>query len=242
VIFVLLGGGYGGYRLATSLIARQTQPRNNTAPPVTTSQPKVEVSKRAPIVSGEFSGAELYLPDAEYPSAATTSEGTVTVEVRVSKKGIVVGARAVDGDESLKPAAEKAARSSAFSPKKLEDKPALMTGTITYHFNSSFKTPVSNEANPDSETTATLGGPLVGTELNLVQPRKPASFKGTDSEDKVTLVVRVNRSGRVVSWRLLVGAQELRTVSVNAAKQSTFSPDKLPDTGDVVGTITYNFH
>lgn len=243
VILVLAGGGYGGYRLASSLLTKQTEAANSPPPTTTVDQPKVEVSKRAPVVNGDFSGAELYLPDAKYPSGATVQDGTVTVEVRVSKKGIVVGAKAIEGDESLKGAAEEAAKSSAFSPDKLEDKPALMSGTITYHFNSSFRTPaLSAPVSNGEKVTATLGGPLAGTELKLVQPRKPSSFKDSDGEDTVTIVVRVNRLGRVVSWRPLEGAQELRTAAVQAAKQSTFSPDKLPDTGDVVGTITYNFH
>ncbi len=243
VIVVLAAGGYGGYRLASSLLATRTQPANTTDPPATAAQPKVEISKRAPVVSGDFAGAELYLPDAKYPSEATVQDATVSVEVRVSRKGIVVGARAMDGDESLRAAAEEAAKSSAFSPEKLEDRAALMTGTITYHFNASFKAPtISTENDKDEEVTATIGGPLAGTELKLVHPTRPKSFKDTDAEDVVTIVIRVNRSGRVVSWRPLEGTRELRAVAVQAAKQSTFSPDKLPDTGDVVGTITYNFH
>lgn len=243
VIVVLGAGGYGGYRLASSLLTTKTQPTSTVAPPSTAAQPKVEVSKRAPVVSGDFAGAELYLPDAKYPSEATIQDGTVSVEVRVSRKGIVVGARPLDGDESLRGSAEEAARSSAFSPEKLEGKAALMTGTITYHFNSSFKAPTISSRNDNvEEVTATLGGPLAGTALKLVQPNRPSSFKDTDAEDLVTIVIRVNRSGRVVSWRPLDGTQELRAVAVQAAKQSTFSPEKLPDTGDVVGTITYNFH
>jgi hypothetical protein len=67
-----------------------------------------------------LSAAELYVPDAEYPPDATVASGNVNVRVQVSQKGIVVKAEAVDGDESLRGAAEKAALTSAFDPDKIQ--------------------------------------------------------------------------------------------------------------------------
>jgi outer membrane biosynthesis protein TonB len=51
----------------------------------------------------------------------------------------------------------------------------------------------------------------------------------------------VNRAGKVISWRTLEGDSQLRAAALKAAKQTTFSPDKLPGKGEVVGTVTYNF-
>jgi hypothetical protein len=241
VVIVLVAGGFGGYRLATSLLASRS---TNAATPATTApaiQPAPAPKKLAPLVGGDVVGAELHLPDAEYPTEATQT-GKVTVQVRVSRKGIVVGAKAIDGDESFSTAAESAAKKSAFSPEKLLDKPALMDGTITYHFVppqllETLPTEQTKATNASDSVTVTTGGPLAGTELNLIEPDHPSSAGiGT-----VTVVVRVSRSGRVVSWRPLDGEQRLRSAAVKAARRSTFASDKLPGEGDVVGTITYAF-
>jgi len=85
------------------------------------------------------------------------------------------------------------------------------------------------------------GGPLAGTELNLPKPQYPSSAKSRGIYGTISIVVRVNRAGRVISWRTGEGDPQLRAAALKAAKQATFSPDKLPGKREVVGTITYNF-
>lgn len=244
VFLVLAAGGYGGYRLASSLLANRGTTTVAATPPSTVVQPAPVITKRAPLVGGEVVGAELHLPDAEYPiNESQVKDGTVTVQVRVSKKGIVVGAKAVDGDDSLKIAAEDAARKSAFSPEKLADKPQLMDGTITYHFLSpALDTRKPSESSSEADLKSvevSTGGPLAGTELELIEPKSPS--KPLDGKKTVTVVIRVSRKGNVISWRPLEGDQKLRNAAVTAARRSTFDPEKLPGSGDVVGTITYVF-
>ncbi len=243
VVIVLAVGGFGGYRLATYLLASRGTSATTPAASVPVIQPAVAPKKSAPIVGSELAGAELHLPDAEYPSNANQGQtGTVTVQVRVSRKGIVVGAKAIDGDESLRAAAEEAAKKSAFSPEKLEDKPAQMDGTITYHFVPPQQRGTEPKENNASDgVTVTTGGPLAGTELNLIEPEQSSSVRANGITGTVTVVVRVSRSGRVISWRPLDGEQRLRSAAVKAAKRSTFSSEKLPGEGEVVGTITYTF-
>jgi TonB family protein len=97
-------------------------------------------------------------------------------------------------------------------------------------------------ANPASNDQFPLtGGPLAGAELNLPMPQYPSSAKSKGISGTISIVVRVNRAGKVISWRTGEGDSQLRTAALKAAKQATFSPAKLPGKGEVVGTITYNF-
>ena len=244
VLAVLAGGGFAGYRLTSYLLRTKNQdavgPSTAAATPV---QPATIVApaKLAPVVGAELSGAELHLPDVSYPDNAKPGlNETVTVQVKVSRKGIVVSAKAIDGNESLRPAAEATAMSSAFSPEKLRDKPDQIDSTITYHFIATqlLGTEITKENQNSKGVSVVAGGPLAGTELKLGTP-DTSTIK--DLTGSVTVVVRVGRNGRVVSWRPLDSTPQLRSLAVQAAKRSTFAPDKLPGKGDVVGTITYTF-
>ena len=199
-------------------------------------------TKSAPIIGGELTGAELFLPDAVYPPDATAESGSVTVAIQVSRKGIVVSAKPLDGDESLRGAAVKAAKSSAFAPDKLRDKQSLSAGTITYNFlknESSLHGGLITDSAGPTEVVATAGGPLAGAERNLEIPPVPTKTKF--AKQAVTVVVRVSRTGRVVSWRPLNVDARLRSWVIRGARASTFDPAKLTGEGDVVGTITYRF-
>jgi TonB family protein len=251
-VTLLAAALFGSYHLVVFLL-ETTRVHNAVSPPATsaphTVQPTaVTHSKLAPLVGGDLVGAELYLPDAAYPADSNqVQDGNVTVNVRVSSKGIVVSAKAVEGDEHLRAAAEKAAKSAAFSPDKLRGKGSVINGTITYDFvtpgnpASANQTLTAAESLAQSGVSATTGGPLAGAELELVQPDYPSSAKRQKIAGAVTIVVRVSRKGKVLSWRALDGDQRLRASAVKAARRSTFSPDKLPGTGEVVGTISYTF-
>jgi len=244
VLVVLAAGGFAGYRLTSYLLRPNNQ---NTAGPTaaaaTPIQPATVVAptKLAPVVGTELNGAELHLPDVSYPDNAKPGlNETVTVQVKVSRKGIVVSAKAIDGDESLRSTAEATAMSSAFSPEKLQGKPDQIDSTITYHFIATqlLGTETTKEDQNSKGVSVVAGGPLAGSELKLITP-ETSTIK--DLTGSVTVVVRVGRNGRVISWRPLDGNTQLRSLAVLAAKRSTFSPDKLPGKGEVVGTITYTF-
>ena len=245
VLVVLAAGGFAGYRLTSYLLRTNNQnevgPTTAAATPI---QPATVIAptKLAPVVGAELNGAELHLPDVGYPDNAKPGlNETVTVQVKVSRKGMVVSAKAIDGDESLRSAAEATAMSSAFSPEKLQGKPDQIGSTITYHFIAPqlLGTQTTRDDQNAKGIFVAAGGPLAGSELKLSTP-DASTIK--DLTGSVTVVVRVGRNGRVISWRPLDGDPQLRSLAVQAAKRSTFSPDKLPGKAEVVGTITYTFN
>jgi len=240
IVIFLLVAGFVSYHLLTRRTSG-VQPEPIPTPVHAETKP----TKSAPVVGGELAGTELFLADAKYPRQATVESANVTVGIQVNRKGIVLSAKAIDGDESLRTAAEKAAKSSAFAPDKLEGRGAFIRGTITYNFlknNDSSQHGIelgfSADAAP-TEVTATAGGPLVGAERKLEIPPVPSKLRVV--KEAVTVVVRVSRTGRVVSWRPLDADARLRAWVISGARASTFDPAKLPREGDVVGTITYTF-
>ena len=242
IVVLLIVGGFGAYHFVTSVLTTRT----SSGPPQPASNPvnaATKPTKSAPAISGELAGTELFLPDADYPPDATVASGNVTVGIQVSRKGVVVKAEALDGDESLRSAAEKAAWSSAFAPEKLVDKSSLIDGTISYSFSKpGDRKPAfgfSVDVETGSNVSATVGGPLAGAERKLVIPKIPKWVPV--EQESATVVVRVNRSGRVMSFRPLDAEGRLRAYLIKAARASTFDPAKLPSDGQVVGTISYKF-
>lgn len=90
-----------------------------------------------------------------------------------------------------------------------------------------------------SNVSASAGGPLAGAERKLVIPKIPKSIRV--KQESATVVVRVNRAGKVMSWRPLDGEASFRQYLIKAARTSTFNPAKLPGEDHVVGYITYKF-
>lgn len=225
-------------------------PRETNSPQ---SQPLAAPIKLGPVVGGNLAGTELLIPDAAYPPSGKIPYGSVTVSIKVDQRGRVISARATEGDKTLQGAAEEAARRAAFSPEKLQEKGRSVLGTITYNFLAPSSEPENTQPAPSPAATATaatvpaetssapkVGGPLAGTELKIPTPDYPEDVRRDGIKGTVTLVVRVNYDGKVISWRTLEGEQRLRALAIRAARQATFSPEKLHG-GDVVGTITYAF-
>lgn len=247
IVVFLLAGAFLNYHLAASVVSTLTSKRVKPEPAAVHVDAATKPTKSAPKVSNELAAAELYIPDAEYPPDATVASGNVTVGVQVSVKGIVVKAEAVEGDESLRGAAEKAALGSAFDPDKIQSESSLINGTITYNFlkpdvkpnNQDFGL-IGDAAVTLNSMSATAGGPLAGAERKLVVPKIPKWV--TVQQKSATVVVRVNhKAGRVMSWRPLDADDRVRSYIIKAARSSTFDPDKLPGDGNVVGFITYKF-
>lgn len=86
-----------------------------------------------------------------------------------------------------------------------------------------------------------VGGALAGKQENVPNAEYPENFKTTDTLEPVTVVVRVNRTGRVVSAQALNGPRQLRLAAEKAARTAKFSEEKLKTEGRVAGTITYTF-
>ena len=175
-----------------------------------------------------------------------------------------MSARSSGGDRRLRTAAVEAARRTTFSPEKLAVHGKLVSGTITYNFvapteppaatgspvSSQTNSPSANESSSSATDSPTsnvggdypvTGGPLAGAESNLPQPDYPEDAKRKGVSGPITVVVRVNRVGKVISWRTLEGDPRLRAAALKAARKATFSQAKLPAGGEVVGTIMYTF-
>ncbi|MGH9905322.1 MAG: TonB family protein, partial [Pyrinomonadaceae bacterium] len=185
-------------------------------------------------------------------------------------KGRVISVRSSKGDWRLRAAAVAAARKATFSPEKLADQAQrgrVVSGTITYNFLAPTESPattVSQEPTQTNSESATgssttgapsatgssasnvvrnyplVGGALVGAERDVPQPDYPKRARSRGKASIVTVVVRVNRRGKVISSRTLERDPDLRAAALRAARKATFHPDKLTGKGNVVGTITYN--
>lgn len=60
--------------------------------------------------------------------------GLVTVQISLDEEGKVLSAKALDGPRSLRSFAEEAAEKSKFKPATVDNKPAAVSGFITYNF------------------------------------------------------------------------------------------------------------
>jgi hypothetical protein len=98
-----------------------------------TATAQATIQKGTPEVGGDLVGKAVSLPDAECPvSGPDPVVGTVTVDVKVDRKGEVYWARGSGGDWLMRGASTEAAMKSTFSPEKLHGREAA--GTITYTF------------------------------------------------------------------------------------------------------------
>lgn len=256
VVLFLAAGAAGGYFLS-DYVLRKNAARVVTPLTQPVTQPVATATKPGPIVGGSLQGAELFLPDVDYPPGVENLSGKVTIAIEVDQHGTVTATKAMDGDERLQRPAIAAALRAAFSPEKIKGKGRFVSGTITYEFvapsqtssqqSTASSSPGTNQPTPVpspvgvESSSPTVSGALAGSELNLPQPDYPARLKSQGVVGTVAIVVRVNRSGRVVSWRTEQGDSRLRSYALAAAKKSTFSPEKLSGAGDVVGTLTYTF-
>ena len=119
----------------------------------------------------------------------------------------------------------------------------LVTSYFTRQEVSTPPVPAATEKAPNTEENSPIvGGALVGKDLNVPKAEYPSSARSAGTSDKVTVVVRVNRNGRVTSARALNGDAQLRAAAEKAARKATFSPEKLAGNQRIVaGTITYTF-
>jgi hypothetical protein len=190
---------YGSYKLVSYLLGpKQTESLQTQSTTAAIPKP-TPVAAAAPIVGGELAGAELYLPDVQYPADVEPGQAAnVTVNVRVSAKGIVFAANATGGQEPFRTIAEKAAKSAAFSPEKLQGKGSVVDSTITYSF-ASKQAPQTNTPTGLSvpgKVSAVAGGPLAGAAVMLALPEYSHTARNEGAAGEVTVVVRVTRSAR----------------------------------------------
>ena len=94
--------------------------------------PTTVPGKGVPVVSGDLSGKAVAIPDV-YAPTKLTEPVSVVVRIKVDRKGQVISAQAVGGDDTLREATLKSARKAEFSANDLGPRGAQ--ATITYVFN-----------------------------------------------------------------------------------------------------------
>jgi TonB family protein len=102
--------------------------------PPARAEPKVPKIVSGGVVNGR--AVELVKPVYTAMARAVNAKGEVNVQVVIDEAGKVVSAKAVDGHPLLRDAAEKAAKSSRFSPTMLSNQAVKVSGTIVYRFSS----------------------------------------------------------------------------------------------------------
>lgn len=95
---------------------------------------------------------------------------------------------------------------------------------------------------PPKNTKPVSLGVVNGKATNLVKPPYPAAAKAIRAEGAVNVQVLIDENGNVVSATAVSGHPLLRAVSVNAARQSKFTPTLLSKQPvKVTGVIVYQF-
>ena len=79
-------------------------------------------------------GYALATPQPAYPTRANGINGTVTVEITVSRLGDVTNARAVSGPAELRAAAVSAVRGWRFRPYLVSGMPVVVSTTLQFSF------------------------------------------------------------------------------------------------------------
>jgi len=100
---------------------------------------------------------------------------------------------------------------------------------------------IAAPAPPPPETNKpVVGGDLAGMEVDLPLPNYPQNARDQGIKGDITVRVRVNSRGRVISVRGGRGEGQLIRSALAAARKATFSPEKLAGK-TARGTITYSF-
>lgn len=256
IAFVLGASAFAAYRLTQYLYrADAPAPASVAATPV---QPAAEANRPTFTVAGALAGMEVSVPEPEYPSGLQDAgvTGPITVSIRVNKDGRVISAASSSGDRRLRAAAVKAARQATFAADKLaaaNPRSRVVSGTITYALvppqPATTTSPAPTETDSSSATNAPNADPnapvvsdsLANAAISVPAAEYPSRARRAGTDGTITVTIRVNRSGRVISWRSSPGDSQLRAAAIQAARKATFSSEKLPGSGDTVGTITYNF-
>jgi TonB family protein len=256
IAFVLGASAFAAYRL-TRYLYRAEPPAPIAAAPVEAS---AEVKKPAFSVGGDLAGTELNIPEPQlsFEAARSGAAGPIIVKVRVNQKGRVISATTSSGDRRLRAAAVKAARQASFAPDKLaglSSRSRIISGTITYEFppappsidistsaSNANEIPTTTTSAPNTDPNAPVVSDTLANAAKIIPAADfPAAARRANASGTIIVTIRVNRTGKVVSWRSSSGNSQFRAAAIKAARKATFSPDKLPGSGDTLGTITYNF-
>ncbi len=124
----------GSFATATPTTAESTEP-----PPPPRPTPTKRSTKGAKLIrvsGGVLQGSAIRKVQPTYPpiAKAARAQGAVQVQVVISEKGNVIGAKAVSGHPLLKDVSVSAARQWKFKPTEFQDKPVKVQGILTFNY------------------------------------------------------------------------------------------------------------
>ncbi len=160
---------------------------------------------------GILNGNATYLPKPELSQEAKEFcvSGNVEVGVLIGKKGEVIEATAISGDELLRDSAVKAGRKAVFN-QNLAASGADTKGIIVYNF--------------DSTSKCLTVGIVNKRALRLPKPQTATLNLEIKKEEIVAVQIMVDMNGKVTNAKAINGDPMLRLICEIAARQATFSP------------------
>lgn len=162
-----------------------------------------------------------------YPEEAKRApvEGKVVLDITVEENGEVSMAEVVNGHRLLNQAAIDAVKQWRFS--RPSNAPVTMQLTLAFALK-----PDQKAANEPTSTGHAL------KLIHRVDPAYPEDARQERIQGEVGVEITVNEKGEVIDARAKSGAEKLRAVAVEAAKQFRFE-NRVNKT--VVATLTFNF-
>jgi len=207
------------------------------------------------VEAGMLNGRAVNFPKPQYPESARLAHigGIVAVKVIVDGSGAVISATAdiydqhqrtnADGtkaepvalDQSLRDAAEAAARQAIFPPFFLKGRPANISGHLMYNF-------VADNSNQPPRV-GDMWGPLLNRQaIELPQPVYPSDAAPKPVVETVIVSIKIDENGNVVSATAIGGPAYLHPAAEQAAMKAKFRPRLLA--GEPIsnwGLIQYDF-
>lgn len=207
------------------------------------------------VKAGILNGRAVSLPKPAYPETARNARigGVVAVDVLIDEFGTVVFAKAepndkhvalaADGsraapislDPALREAAETAARKATFTPARLNGQPVKVIGKILYNF-------VADDSDQPPRVGEIYGPSLNDNAVSLPMPVYPDAARTANIQGTVTVHVKVDEAGNVISATATGGHPLLRQAAEEAAMQAKFKPSLFAGQPEkFAGVVTYSF-
>jgi len=102
--------------------------------------------------------------------------------------------------------------------------------------------PAPKDGTPPPKKISVSGGVLQGNAIKKVQPAYPSDAKLAGVQGEVKVQLNISEDGKVMDAIAISGPEELKEVSVAAARQWVFKPIELSGMPvRVQGVLTFNF-
>lgn len=183
----------------------------------------VSGQERKTVDGGVLNSKAVKISKPVYPPAAqaVNAGGLVNIMITIDENGDVISAEPVSGHPLLYSSAEKAARESKFSPRRLNGKPVRVTGTLVFNF-------PQRRINLPAEKTGEIEENAVNAlAKSLPNPEYPPAARAVSASGKVRVQIIIDKDGNVSSATVISGHPLLRQAAVKAAKLAKFDPADL---------------